>query len=174
MSTSTELADLVRAIYEGVVFAHRTDLTYLLPGPMRRSPMSSASPAVRRAASSGRRCSLTGSAFPLKSQAAASLAPRAAPFAQRVATGVAEDLPDAIRNMVKLERRLEPNPGTRGGSLGKICRVFFSHRQQRRGVEEITICDKIASRSGYGESVGSMTSPSFTIFQLPRGVAFDA
>jgi L-xylulokinase len=38
ITASTTLPDLLRAIYEGVVFAHRTDFNYLLTGPDAAKP----------------------------------------------------------------------------------------------------------------------------------------
>ena len=110
LTASTELADLVRAIYEGVVFAHRTDLTYLLTGP------DAAKPNVIRFAGGPSRSLVWSQMFadglglPVEISNGGELGAKGGAICAAVATGVYKDVPDAIRNMVKLERRLEPNP----------------------------------------------------------------
>lgn len=110
LTASTGLPDLLRAIYEGVVFAHRTDLTYLLTGP------DAAQPNVIRFAGGPSRSVVWSQMFadglglPVEISNGGELGAKGGAICAAVAIGAYKDVPDAIRNMVKLERRLEPDP----------------------------------------------------------------
>ncbi len=110
LTASTELADLLRAIYEGVIFAHRTDLTFLLSGP------DAAKPNVIRFAGGPSRSLVWSQMFadglglPVEISSGGELGAKGGAICAAVATGAYKDVPDAISHMVKVERRLEPNP----------------------------------------------------------------
>ncbi len=110
LTARTGMADLLRAIYEGVVFAHRTDLTYLLTGP------DAARPNVIRFAGGPSRSTVWSQMFadglglPVEISNGGELGAKGGAICAAVATGAYSDVPHAIRNMVTLERRLEPNP----------------------------------------------------------------
>lgn len=110
LTASTGMPDLLRAIYEGVVFAHRTDLTYLLTGP------DAARPTVMRFAGGPSRSMVWSQMFadglglPVEISNGSELGAKGGAICAAVAIGAYRDVPEAIRSMVKLERRLEPNP----------------------------------------------------------------
>lgn len=110
LTASTGMADLLRAIYEGVVFAHRTDLTYLLTGP------DAAKPRVIRFAGGPSRSMVWSQMFadglglPVEISNGGELGAKGGAICAAVAVGAYSNVPDAIGRMVKLEQRLEPNP----------------------------------------------------------------
>lgn len=109
MTVSTSLADMLRAIYEGVIFAHRTDLTYLLSGP------DSAKPDVIRFAGGPSRSEVWSQMFadglglPLEITNGSELGAKGGAMCAAVAVGAYESLSDAMKAMVKVERRFEPD-----------------------------------------------------------------
>lgn len=109
LTASTGMADLLRAIYEGVVFAHRTDLTYLLTGP------DAARPNVIRFAGGPSRSMVWSQMFadglglPVEISNGSELGAKGGAICAAVAVGAYSDMPEAIRSMVKVERRLEPD-----------------------------------------------------------------
>lgn len=111
LTAATTMADLLRAIYEGVVFAHRTDLNYLLTGP------DAAKPNVMRFAGGPARSTVWSQMFadglglPIEICNGGELGAKGGAICAAVAIGAYADVPEAMRAMVKVERRLEPDPG---------------------------------------------------------------
>jgi L-xylulokinase len=109
MTASTSMPDLLRAIYEGVVFAHRTDFNYLLTGP------DAAKPNVIRFAGGPSRSEVWSQMFadglglPVEVANGAELGAKGGAICGAVATGVYPSIPDAMSQMVKIERRFEPD-----------------------------------------------------------------
>jgi L-xylulokinase len=109
MTVATTMSDMLRAIYEGVVFAHRTDLTYLLSGP------DSAKPNVMRFAGGPSRSAVWSQMFadglglPVEITNGSELGAKGGAMCAAVAVGAYASLPEAMRAMVKVETRLEPN-----------------------------------------------------------------
>lgn len=109
LTASTSLADLLRSIYEGVVFAHRTDFNYLLNGP------DAASPTVIRFAGGPSRSEVWSQMFadglglPVEIANGGELGAKGGAICAAVATGAYADIPAAISNMVRVERRFEPD-----------------------------------------------------------------
>ncbi len=109
MTASTSMADLLRGIYEGVVFAHRTDFNYLLTGP------DAAKPNVIRFAGGPSRSEVWSQMFadglgmPVEIANGGELGAKGGVICAAVATGAYSSVSDAIKNMVKIERRFEPD-----------------------------------------------------------------
>jgi L-xylulokinase len=109
MTVATTLPDMLRAIYEGVVFAHRTDLTYLLSGP------DSAKPDVIRFAGGPSRSAVWSQMFadglglPVEITNGSELGAKGGAMCAAVAIGAYASMSDAMKAMVKVEQRLEPN-----------------------------------------------------------------
>ncbi len=110
MTASTSMPDLLRAIYEGVVFAHRTDFNYLLTGP------DAAKPNVVRFAGGPSRSAVWSQMFadglglPVEIANGAELGAKGGAICAAVATGAYASVPEAMSKMVKMERRFEPDP----------------------------------------------------------------
>jgi L-xylulokinase len=110
MTASTSMPDLLRAIYEGVVFAHRTDFNYLLTGP------DAAKPNVIRFAGGPSRSEVWSQMFadglglPVEIANGAELGAKGGAICAAVATGVYASVTEAMSKMVKIERRFEPVP----------------------------------------------------------------
>jgi L-xylulokinase len=109
MTASTSMADLLRAIYEGVVFAHRTDFNYLLTGP------DAAKPNVIRFAGGPSRSEIWSQMFadglglPVEIANGAELGAKGGAICAAVATGAYASVTEAMAKMVKIERRFEPD-----------------------------------------------------------------
>jgi L-xylulokinase len=109
MTASTSMADLLRAIYEGVVFAHRTDFNYLLTGP------DAATPSVIRFAGGPSRSEVWSQMFadglglPVEVANGAELGAKGGAICAAVATGVHGSMTQAMAGMVRIERRFEPD-----------------------------------------------------------------
>jgi L-xylulokinase len=109
MTASTSMADLLRAIYEGVVFAHRTDFNYLLTGP------DAAKPNVIRFAGGPSRSEVWSQMFadglglPVEIANGAELGAKGGAICAAVATGAYASVTEAMAKMVKIERRFEPD-----------------------------------------------------------------
>ena len=118
LTASTTMADLLRAIYEGVVFAHRSDLTYLLSGP------DSARPNVIRFAGGPSRSAVWAQMFadalglPVEITNGTELGAKGGAICAAVAIGAHSDISEAMRNMVKVQKRFEPD-AVRAGVLTK-------------------------------------------------------
>ncbi|MEI7599111.1 MAG: FGGY-family carbohydrate kinase [Aestuariivirga sp.] len=125
LTASSTMPDLLRAIYEGVVFAHRTDLTYLLNGP------DAAQPDVIRLAGGPSRSRVWSQMFadglglPVEIASGTELGAKGGAICGAVATGAYKDVPSAIKNMVKVESRLEPDPD-RAGALSDKYALYCS------------------------------------------------
>jgi L-xylulokinase len=109
MRASTSMPDLLRAIYEGVVFAHRTDFNYLLTGP------DAAKPDVIRFAGGPSRSEVWSQMFadglglPVEVANGAELGAKGGAICAAVAAGAYATIPEAMSKMVKIERRYEPD-----------------------------------------------------------------
>jgi L-xylulokinase len=116
MTASTSMAHMLRAIYEGVVFAHRTDFNYLLTGP------DAAKPNVIRFAGGPSRSAVWSQMFadglglPVEVANGAELGAKGGAMCAAVAMGAYASLPDAMEKMVRIERRFEPD-AERGKTL---------------------------------------------------------
>ena len=116
LKASTTMADLLRSLYEGVIFAHRTDFNYLLTGP------DAAKPDVIRFAGGPSRSEVWSQMFadglglPVEIANGGELGAKGGAICAAVAIGAYGSVPDAIRNMVRIERRFEPDP-ERGAAL---------------------------------------------------------
>ncbi len=103
-------ADILRAVYEGVVFAHRYDMTYLLNGPDAADPR-----LIRLAGGPSRslvwaQMFADGLGLPVELANGTEFGAKGAAMCAAVATGLYADMSAAIANMVRVERRLEPDP----------------------------------------------------------------
>lgn len=109
MTASTSMSDLLRSIYEGVVFAHRSDFNYLLTGP------DAAKPSVIRFAGGPSRSEVWSQMFadglglPVEIANGAELGAKGGAICAAVATGAYPSVTEAMANMVKIERRFEPD-----------------------------------------------------------------
>ena len=109
MTASTSMADMLRAIYEGVVFAHKTDFNYLLTGP------DAAKPNVIRFAGGPSRSEVWSQMFadglglPVEISNGGELGAKGGAICAAVATGAYPTVSEAIAKMVKIERRFEPD-----------------------------------------------------------------
>jgi L-xylulokinase len=109
LRAGAQLADIVRAVYEGVVFAHRYDMSYLLTGP------DAADPKVIRLAGGPSRSAVWAQMFadglglPVEIASGSEFGAKGGAICGAVAAGLYADVPDAIRNMVKVEQRYEPD-----------------------------------------------------------------
>jgi L-xylulokinase len=109
MTASTSMPDLLRAIYEGVVFAHRTDFNYLLTGP------DAAKPNVIRFAGGPSRSAVWSQMFadglglPVEIANGEELGAKGGAICAAVATGAYASITEAMAKMVRIERRFEPD-----------------------------------------------------------------
>ncbi len=116
MTASTTLADLLRSIYEGVVFAHRTDFNYLLTGP------DAAKPNVIRFAGGPSRSAVWSQMFadglglPVEVANGEELGAKGGAICAAVATGAYASVTEAMSKMVKVQHRFKPDP-TRSAML---------------------------------------------------------
>lgn len=110
LKAGVSLADIIRAVYEGVVFAHRYDMTYLLTGP------DAASPKVIRLAGGPSRSAVWAQMFadglglPVEIANGTEFGAKGVCICASVATGHHADIPTAIAAMVRVEQRFEPDP----------------------------------------------------------------
>ncbi|MFB2553218.1 FGGY-family carbohydrate kinase [Ensifer soli] len=110
MTAGTKLGDTLRAIYEGIVFAHRGDLSFLLNGP------DAAKPGLIRLAGGPSRSTVWSQMFadglgmPVEVANGTEFGAKGGAICAAVATGIYRDVPEAIANMVEVERAYAPNP----------------------------------------------------------------
>ncbi len=110
MTMATGMADMLRAVYEGVACVHRLDMTNLLTGP------DAAKPDVIRFAGGPSRSEVWAQMFcdclglPLEITNGSELGAKGAAMCGAVASGAFASLPDAMKAMVKLDRRFTPDP----------------------------------------------------------------
>ena len=125
MTMATGMADMLRAIYEGVACVHRMDMTNLLTGP------GAAKPNVIRFAGGPSRSAVWAQMFtdclglPLEITNGSELGAKGAAMCGAVAAGAYSSLGDAMKGMVKLERRFTPD-AARGAVLTAKYRRFLS------------------------------------------------
>ena len=125
LRAGAQLADIVRAVYEGVVFAHRYDLTHLLTGP------DAASPNVIRLAGGPSRSLVWAQMFadglglPVEIANGSEFGAKGGAICAAVAMGIYPDMATAIAGMVKVERRLEPDPA-RAQALSQKYRAYLA------------------------------------------------
>ena len=125
LRAGAQLADIVRAVYEGVVFAHRYDLTYLLTGP------DAASPNVIRLAGGPSRSLVWAQMFadglglPVEIANGSEFGAKGGAICAAVATGIYPDMAAAIAGMVRVERRIEPD-AARAEALSKKYRAYLA------------------------------------------------
>lgn len=125
LRAGARLADIVRAVYEGVVFAHRYDMNYLLTGP------DAADPKVIRLAGGPSRSPVWAQMFadglglPVEIANGSEFGAKGAAICAAVATGIYPDVTTAISNMVRVEQRLEPD-AARAGVLSHKYRAYLA------------------------------------------------
>lgn len=109
LTPSVGMAEILRAVYEGVVFAHRTDMEHLLGGSQ------SAKPKVIRLAGGAARSDVWAQMFsdglglPVEIADGEELGGKGAAICTAVALGHYPDTKTAIANMVKVNRLFSPN-----------------------------------------------------------------
>ncbi len=109
MRASNDLGDLIRAIFEGVAFAHRTDIERLLSGSDAARPTSG------RLAGGASRSRIWGQLFanalglPIEVTDGSELGARGAAISAAVAVGLYGSVSDAVDNMVRVVDRFEPD-----------------------------------------------------------------
>lgn len=109
MTMATAMADMLRAVYEGVACVHRMDMTNLLTGP------GAAKPDVIRFAGGPSRSAVWAQMFtdclglPLEITNGSELGAKGAAMCGAVAAGAYASLGDAMKGMVKLEHRFTPD-----------------------------------------------------------------
>ena len=124
MTAATGMADMLRAIYEGVTCIHRYDMTNLLTGP------DAAKPDVMRFAGGPSRSAVWAQMFsdcmglPLEITNGGELGAKGAAMCGAVATGAYANMSAAMKGMVKLERRFTPEPARAKVLLAKYGRFI--------------------------------------------------
>jgi len=109
MQASNNLGDLIRAIFEGVAFAHRTDIERLLSGA------DAAQPTSIRLAGGASRSRVWGQLFadalglPIEVTDGSELGARGAAICAAVAVGLHGSVRGAVGNMVRVTSRFEPD-----------------------------------------------------------------
>jgi L-xylulokinase len=112
-SAGSSLADVLRAVFEGIVFAHRTDIDYLLGGPgsaQVRSIRLSGGPSKSEVWSQ-LFCDALG--LPLEVANGSEFGAKGAAMCGAVATGVHSDMETAVARMVRVSRAHTPEAGRR-------------------------------------------------------------
>ncbi len=110
LKAGVSLADIIRAVYEGVVFAHRQDMSFLLDGP------DAAHPTVIRLAGGPSKSAVWAQMFadglglPIEIANGTEFGAKGAAICASVATGIYADIPTAIAAMVRVDQRFEPDP----------------------------------------------------------------
>ncbi|MBO0906466.1 FGGY-family carbohydrate kinase [Jiella sonneratiae] len=105
-----DLGDVARAVFEGIVFAHRTDVDQLLDGREAAKPTS-----IRLAGGPARndvwsQMFSDALAMPLQIASGSEFGAKGTAMCGAVAAGLFADLPAAIAAMVKVDRHFEPRP----------------------------------------------------------------
>lgn len=109
MQAANTLGDLVRAIFEGVAFAHRTDIERLLSGA------DAARPESIRLAGGASRSQVWGQLFadtlglPVEVTDGSELGARGAAISAAVAVGLHGSMQEAVAKMVRVVARFEPD-----------------------------------------------------------------
>ncbi|GAB5468309.1 MAG: FGGY-family carbohydrate kinase [Rhodospirillales bacterium] len=110
MTAGNDLADVVRAVYEGVAFAHKSDIDALMTGP------DAAKPRVVRLAGGASRSPVWAQIFadvlglPVETTESSELGALGVAMTAAVAVGLVPDLETAVARMVRLQTRFEPRP----------------------------------------------------------------
>jgi L-xylulokinase len=110
LKTSHGLGDVLRAVFEGIAYAHRSDIERLLTGP------DAARPSVIKLAGGASRSALWGQMFadvlgmPIETTDGSELGAQGVAIVSAVAVGAHPDMPTAIGRMVRVRRRFEPRP----------------------------------------------------------------
>lgn len=107
------MADILRAVYEGVVFSHRSDMDYLLGGPQSARVRS-----VRLAGGAAKsplwsQMMADGLALPVELAEGNELGIKGAALCSAVALGHVPDMQGAIARMVRISARRAPDPWRR-------------------------------------------------------------
>ncbi|PDT82268.1 carbohydrate kinase [Bradyrhizobium sp. Y36] len=111
MQAANTLGDLIRAIFEGVAFAHRTDIERLLSGPDAARPQSI------RLAGGASRSRIWGQLFadvlglPIEVTDGSELGARGAAISAAVAVGLHDSVQQAVDSMVRVVDRFDPEDG---------------------------------------------------------------
>lgn len=113
LSAAHALGDVLRAIYEGIAFAHRRDIEVLLSGPDAAKPTSA------RLAGGAARSPLWAQMFadvlgmPVETTRGSELGAKGTAICAAVAVGAYPDLDGAVAAMTTTEDRYEPQAGRR-------------------------------------------------------------
>ena len=128
-----DLGDVVRAIFEGIVFAHRSDVEQLLSGSEAAHPTSI------RLAGGPARSSVWSQMFAdalamlLDIADGTEFGAKGTAMCGAVAVGLFPDLPAAIGSMVRIDRRFEPRPD-HGARLDE---AYHRYRRATQRLSEI-------------------------------------
>ncbi len=125
VTANTCMADILRAVYEGVVFAHRSDMDTLLGGSQ-----SAQADVVRLAGGAARsdvwvQMFADGLGMPVELTEGNELGAKGAAICASVAVGTYADFEEAIANMVQPGRRFIPNPAR----ADQLTRKYTAFRQ---------------------------------------------
>jgi len=109
-AAGNDLGDVLRAVFEGIVLAHRADIDVLLGGAASARPRT-----IRLAggpAKSGVWCQMfaDGLGLPVEIADGTEFGAKGAAMCGAVAVGLHPDLPAAVAGMTRVERRYEPDP----------------------------------------------------------------
>lgn len=105
-----DFGDVMRGIYEGIVFAHRLDIDALLEGP------DAARPTSIRLAGGASRSDVWAQIFadalglPVEITDGSELGAQGVALCSAVALGLQPDIQSAVKSMVRVARRFEPRP----------------------------------------------------------------
>lgn len=111
--------DLLRAVFEGVVYSHRTHIDRLRVHNPRLDRLRLAGGAARSAVWVQMFADVL--AMPVEVIGAEELGAKGAAMAAAVAAGVYADFREAAGAMVSIAAAVEPESSTHGGVCGKIC-----------------------------------------------------
>lgn len=122
LKASHGTADVMRAVFEGIAFAHRLDLDKLMTGP------DAAAPRRVRFAGGAARSPVWPQIFadvldlPVEVTEGGEMGALGAAMSVAAALGPAATLPEAIQAMVRVARRHEPDPGRAAAARAKFTR----------------------------------------------------
>ena len=132
LTAGSSLGDVLRAVFEGIVFAHRTDIDYLLGGGSSAQPkqvLLAGGPSKSHVWSQ-MFCDVIG--LPLTVAEGSEFGAKGAAICGAVATGAAPDIPTAIAQMTRIARSYTP----RTERLSRIDRQYDRYRRMSRQLSD--------------------------------------
>ena len=131
MSASHPLGDVLRAIYEGVAFAHKQDIDLLLSGPDAVKPTSAR--LAGGASNSGSWVQIFADTLglPIETMPGSELGAKGVAIAAAVGIGACADMKTAVDAMTKPARRVEPAAERTEELAGKFSRYSAVQRALR-------------------------------------------